>query len=62
MTDYFDEELLTAQEVGRMLRLKPSTIYEASASGRLRSGSGARWPGHFCWKACSALRRSASAG
>lgn len=29
------ETLLTAEEVGRILRLKPATVYEAASSGRI---------------------------
>ncbi|MCP4002650.1 MAG: helix-turn-helix domain-containing protein [bacterium] len=35
-TDTHDT-LLTAEEVGRILRLKPATVYEAAASGRIPS-------------------------
>jgi len=30
-------QLMTAEEVGRLLRLKPATVYEAASSGKIPS-------------------------
>jgi excisionase family DNA binding protein len=35
MTSFSLPRLLTAEEVGRILRLKPATVYEAAAAGRI---------------------------
>ena len=35
MTDEPDVQLITVEEVSRLLRLKPATVYEAAAEGRI---------------------------
>jgi excisionase family DNA binding protein len=35
MTTELTATLLTAEEVGRLLRLKPATVYEAASDGRI---------------------------
>ena len=37
MADHTDSPLLTAEEVGKILRLKAATIYEAASVGRIPS-------------------------
>ncbi len=37
MSTHSDSVLLTAEEVARILRLKPATVYEAAACGRIPS-------------------------
>ncbi len=37
MSTQDQKPLLTAEEVGQILRLKPATVYEAAAAGRLPS-------------------------
>lgn len=35
MASDLDEDLMVAEEVGEVLRLKPSTVYQAAADGRI---------------------------
>ena len=37
MVDHIDSPLLTADEVAGILRIKPATVYEAAATGRIPS-------------------------